>query len=145
MHTSTLKHTYSGATLIHSKALYDSSDDLENVELTSSTRRHLAQETAEAAMVEPRRLDFADCTDCAEVWDALCDEGVPSVCNLVDFGDPFSTGAVASMVTMCETFGSACSSSGATETCEGQCTDEGWYPPRHKYQGCMLPVRGNRR
>lgn len=78
-------------------------------------------------MFESRRLDFADCSDCAEVWDALCYEGVPSVCDLVDFGSVFSTKATASIDTACDTFGPACSSYTARAACEGQCTNEGLY------------------
>lgn len=126
-HTSTLHVTNSCVAHVPSQALYDSSDNLESVELTSSTRRHLTEEETDATLSERRHLDFADCADCAEVWDVLCYAGVSSVCDLVDFGSLFSTKATASMDTACVTFGSACSSYKASTACEDQCTNEGLY------------------
>ena len=49
----------------------------------------------------PRLLTIA-CDDCIEAWDAVCDEGVPSVCELVDYGAPISSAAEASIDIMCE-------------------------------------------
>lgn len=64
------------------------------------------------------------CDDCVETWDAVCDDGIPSVCDLVDYGSPISPAAEASITTMCEVMGRACSKSGGTETCAGQCGDD---------------------
>lgn len=102
--------------------LYDANDNLESVELASSTRRALKQEENDAVSVEGRRLEFADCADCEEGWESLC-AGVSSVCDLVDYGSPFSATAAASVDTMCETFGSACTSYEASEACQDQCTE----------------------
>lgn len=64
------------------------------------------------------------CDDCVEAWDAVCDDGVPSVCDLVDYGSPILPAAEASIATMCEVMGRACSNSGGTEACAGQCGDD---------------------
>lgn len=109
--------------------LYDSSDNLESVELTPSTRRVLTPEGNDAAEVEGRLLEFDDCTTCEEAWDALC-MAVSSVCKLVDYGSPFSPRADASVDTTCKNFGSACSNYEAIEACEDHCPDEGLYPVR---------------
>lgn len=107
--------------------LYDTSNNLESVELTSSTRRALAQEEYDVAAIEGRRLDFDSCTACEDAWDALCAGVTTSLCDLADYGPPFSATAAASVDTTCETFGRACSSYDASEACEGQCPDEGVY------------------
>ena len=106
------------------KILYDTSDNLESVELTPPTRRSLAAEENDAAAIEGRRLEFDDCTACEDAWVSLC-SGASSVCDLVDHGSPLSTAAAASIDTMCGTFGSACSIYEASEACQDQCTDEG--------------------
>lgn len=106
------------------KVSYDDSDNLESVRLTSSTRRALAHQQNDAVVaMEGRRLDFAVCTVCEEAWDALC-SGVSSVCDLADYGSPLSTAAAASVDTVCDTFGSVCSSYEASEACQDQCTDD---------------------
>lgn len=102
--------------------LYDASDNVESVELTQSTGRTLAGGETDAAAVEGRRLEFDDCTACEEAWDALC-AGQSFVCDLVDYGSPLSATAAASVDSVCETFGSACSSYEAIEACQGQCKD----------------------
>lgn len=71
--------------------------------------------------VEHRRL-YA-CSDCEETWDILCGQGLDTVCDLVDYGDPFGNTAEASISTMCQHFGSACSELSALEACEDQCED----------------------
>ena len=108
------------------KMLYDTSDELEGVELTPSTRRALAEEGHDAAAIEGRRLDFDDCSACEDAWVALC-AGASSVCDLVNYGSPFGTAAAASIDTVCEAFGIACSKYNASEACLDQCTDEGLY------------------
>lgn len=54
----------------------------------------------------------------------MCDDGVPSVCDLVDYGSPILPAAEASIATMCEVMGRACSNSGGMETGAGQCGDD---------------------
>lgn len=106
--------------------MYDTSDTLESVELTpSSTRRALAEEEeTDAAAIEDRRLlEFDDCTSCEDAWISLC-SGASSVCDLVDFGSPFSATAVASINTVCNTFGSACVDYEASEACQDYCTTD---------------------
>lgn len=67
-----------------------------------------------------RRRLYA-CDDCVEAWDAVCDDGVPSVCDLVGYGHPISAAAEASIATLCDGMGRACSGSGGEEACLGQC------------------------
>lgn len=113
------------------KILYDTSNDLESVELAPSDRRALGRvdDDATRTAFEGRRLVFEDCAACEEAWDASC-ASASSVCDLVGFGSPFSAEAAASIDTTCETFGSACLSHNAVEACQGQCTNEG--NTRHK-------------
>lgn len=92
------------------------------VDLESSGRRALALDEDDLRLDhggKHRRL-FA-CEDCAEAWDAVCDKGVPSVCELVGYGSPITDAAASSIATMCEKFGSACSAAGGMEACTGQC------------------------
>lgn len=118
------------------KVLYRSNGDLKRVDLTSSRRRRLDlaeeveeedHEEEESTEVEGSNLRSTrgrrlySCDHCAEAWDAICDEGVRSVCALVGYGSPLSAVAQASIDIMCETFGDACSRSGACEACAGQC------------------------
>lgn len=130
------------------EVLYESDgEDLSEVRLASSggRRRGLlapdavghAQEEAGGGMLvgggggqselgssTNQRRRLYGCDDCVETWDAVCDDGVPSVCDLVDYGSPISPAAEASITTMCEVMGRACSKSGGTETCAGQCGDD---------------------
>ena len=76
--------------------------------------------------IEGRRLRFDDCTDCEQAFDAVCD-AAPSVCDLVDFGYPFTATAAASIDTVCGTFESACSRLEASVACQDQCPEEGVY------------------
>ena len=102
---------------------YDTSGNLVSVKLTESTRRALALDENGASTIEGRRLEFEECTTCEEAWDALC-IAVPSVCDLVDYGSPFTSAAAASASSTCETFGGACSTYEASEACQDQCTTE---------------------
>lgn len=71
-----------------------------------------------------RRL-FA-CDTCVTAWDTLCGEGVPCVCNLLNFESQLSTAAVKSFTTICKKFGNgACSRSGDSEACSEQCEEDG--------------------
>lgn len=98
--------------------------DLESVELTSSSRRALlAHDERDSSAIVGRRLDFDSCAVCEEAYDAVC-EGVLSVCDLEDFGNPFSAEAAASVDIACGTFGSACSRFEASVACRDQCTPE---------------------
>lgn len=65
-----------------------------------------------------------DCIDCIDAWDNVCDEGVPSVCELVGYGSPITAVGQAAISTVCETLGAACSGSGGEEACAGQCEDD---------------------
>lgn len=93
------------------------------------TRRVLAEEGNDGAVTEGRRLEFDDCTACEDAWVSMC-AGASSACELVGSGVAFSALAAASVVTLCETFGSACTKYEASEACQGQCTDEGM---NHQY------------
>lgn len=75
------------------------------------------------AFQSARRSLYA-CNDCQQTWRTVCDEGVPSVCDLVDYGSPILTTSEESIATMCETLGAACSSSGSIEACDGQCEED---------------------
>lgn len=105
------------------KVLYESNGDLRRVRRTSSASRKLSEEDKSELDLDSRRRLY-DCDDCVEAWEAVCDEGVPSVCALVGYGTPLLSAAETSIATMCETFGSACSSFGGTSACAGQCTHQ---------------------
>lgn len=68
---------------------------------------------------EHRRL-YA-CSECEDTWDVMCGQGLRAVCELVGYGSPFDADAEASIATMCDTFGDACSSLTAEAACESQC------------------------
>lgn len=97
--------------------LYESNSDLESVTLTQREETGATGGTGNG----PTNIDLDDCDDCMDVWDAVCDEGVPSVCELLDYGSPITTSGEASISTFCEIFGNACSRSGGDEACEEQC------------------------
>ena len=118
---------------------YESNGDLSEVRRTPSGRRGLLvgvegqNEVAGDGLLvggdgqgvklvdETHRRLYA-CDDCVEAWDAVCDDGVPSLCDLVDYGHPIKSAAEASIATMCNVMGGvACSSSGGAEACLGQC------------------------
>lgn len=99
------------------QVFYDTDDNLENVELTSSTRRGLAQDKGNAATVTGRRLEFADCDVCQDAWYALC-AGGRGVCDLVDYGSPFSATAAASVQATCDGF---CENHTGDSACFEQC------------------------
>lgn len=110
--------------------VYDSSLDLTDVIRTE--RRSLAEHEEDSAeyfdegTMFGKRLLFSSCDNCVSTWDAVCGEGVPCVCSLLDFESELSPAAIKSFKTMCETFGSGlCSSSGGFEACTGQCSDDG--------------------
>ena len=89
------------------------------------TRKVLAEEEEDdAAEIGGRRLEFTDCTSCEDAWVSLC-AGASSSCDLVGSGVAFSATAAASVVTLCETFGSACSKYEASEACQDHCPDAG--------------------
>ena len=90
----------------------DGQDGLVNYENNSHPRRQ-----------RQRRRLYA-CGDCVEAWDAVCDDGVPSVCDLVGYGHPVSATAEASIDILCDGMGGACSGSGGEEACLGQCEAE---------------------
>lgn len=99
------------------------------VQTSTSGRRNLfevaedgeedAEEEEVVSVLGRRRL--YECDDCVDTWDAVCDEGVPCVCELLNFASELSDAAEKSMTTVCETFGSACSGSSGSEACDGQC------------------------
>ncbi|CAM9719729.1 unnamed protein product [Ascophyllum nodosum] len=103
----------------------DDGDDV-TVKLKSSTRRlHSENHTnREDKGEDQHRFDsrrLYACDDCETTWDVVCDEGVPCVCNLRDFGAPLSAAAEHAVETLCEKFGNACSTDGGEEACDGQC------------------------
>ena len=108
------------------RVVYRTNGDLRRVRRTDSGARLLEtegiEEVDEDGMFERRRL-YA-CNDCEDAWDAVCDEGVPSVCSIVGYGSPLTDAATASMETLCESFGNACSQSGGAEACVDQCECE---------------------
>lgn len=95
---------------------------MRKVKLISGRRRDLAEEdgNVDGMHHQARRALYA-CDDCEEAWDMVCDSGVPSVCDLVDYGSPISAQATASLETVCNTFGGACSAAGGMEACQDQC------------------------
>lgn len=103
--------------------MYKSNGDLKKVRLTSSRRGLAELSPEEEDLNQHLRRSLYACEDCVEAWDAVCDEGVPTVCDLVDYGSPISDEANASIEMLCTTFGSACAGSGGVEACEGQCED----------------------
>lgn len=117
-----------------SKVLYTTSGDIRRVTITSSERRTLAgaqyedkegidRHAAEEGIVNDRRRLYP-CNDCEDTWNVVCSDGVPSVCDLVGYGTPFSTEASAAVQLLCSTFGDACSGSSGNEACEGQCVGD---------------------
>lgn len=116
--------------MVYTEKINYDDGDLESVELTSSSRRALlAHDERDSSAIVGRRLDFDSCAVCEEAYDAVC-EGVLSVCDLEDFGNPFSAEAAASVDIACGTFGSACSRFEASVACRDQCTPEGVYITR---------------
>lgn len=110
--------------------VYTSTGDIKRVILKPSDRRELTQYEDEEDVDEQgssESYEYYYCDDCADTWDAVCDEGVPSVCRLVGFGSPFSAEASAAIEVVCNTFGEACSGSTGKEACEGQCGGDGNY------------------
>lgn len=118
---------------------YESNGDLSEVRRTPDGKRDLLvgaegqnEEAGDGLLVggdgqgvrlvdDSHRRLYA-CDDCVEAWDAVCDDGVPSLCDLVDYGHPITSAAKASISTMCNVMGGgACSSSGGGEACSGQC------------------------
>lgn len=106
---------------------YESNGDLKAVRRTSSRRaRNLQakeQQIAEEFVYHERNMRTVSehdnsarrlfaCSDCVDAWDAVCDEGVPSVCALIGYSSALLPAAVKSIETTCGTFGSACSMSG---------------------------------
>lgn len=87
------------------------------------------------------------CEDCIEAWGSVCDEGVPSVCALIDYGSPVSEVGEAAISKMCETFGTVCDNSGGSESCAGQCEESdndtyiGRSAPRLLYTNELQGVR----
>lgn len=106
--------------------LYKSDGDLKRVKLTSSGRRKLeGKDFAQQGDVFERHRRLYACSECERNWDTVCDEGVPTVCNLVGYGAPILAAGEAAISTMCETFGNACSRAGGVEACAGQCEGDG--------------------
>ena len=101
----------------------------------SPTRRALlAAGQLDAAEIEGRRLDFDDCADCEEAFDAVC-EGALSVCLLVDFD--YRAATVSSIDTVCGTFDSACWRLEASVACQDQCTNQGVYYCKPRLVRCL--------
>lgn len=115
-----LKVAFFLASLISTgQVLYDTNDNLQSVELTSFTRRGLAQDENDTAVFRSRRLEFNDCDVCGEAWNALR-AGAREVCGLVDYGSPFSANAAASVEATCDNFGKNLS---ADRACRDQCPE----------------------
>lgn len=72
---------------------------------------------------QPSRRRLHACTKCIKAWDVVCDIGVPSVCLLVDYGSPIMKYGEASINTMCNTFGAACTASEGQQACSPYCED----------------------
>ena len=121
----------SAQTIIYKKG------NLKAVKRTSSSGRALLTEgELDVPQIEGRRLRFDDCTDCEEAFDTVCDAAL-SVCDLEDFGYPFTATAAASIDTACGTFGSACSRLEASVACQDQCTEEGVYYCKPRFVQCL--------
>lgn len=124
------------------RPIYDSNGDLASVEeYTPSSRRQRRRllggvEGEDAEVVEEDRFDQdasmpsehgrpCECgSDCEEAFHTVCEAGLGSVCHLLEadfFGAPVSPALFASSVTMCETFGAACSALTANAACGSSC------------------------
>lgn len=126
-----MQATLTRALFHFTQVLYKSNGDLKRVKLTSSGRRSLAVNERDLLVDHFDHVDYGNtrrrlfaCEDCVEAWDAVCDEGAPSVCELVSYGSPITDAAASSIATVCDVFGSACSSAGGTEACTGQCVED---------------------
>ena len=73
----------------------------------------------EGPSLERRRL-YA-CSECEDTWDVMCGQGLQTVCELVGYGSPFDAEAGASIATLCDDFGDACSSRTGEDGCRDQC------------------------
>lgn len=104
----------------------DTNDEEDNLLARDSVRNSVAAaaKAQESLAVFQSPAPLFTCQECVEAWDAVCNEGVPSVCRVKDEEmEKFSANAAASVTTLCETLGSACSSSGGAAACAGQCDD----------------------
>lgn len=117
------------------QVVYAAGGRIRRVIQTSSGRRELLEDEGEydvdmqvldtGTMARPRRRLLYSCDDCEETWDTVCEQGIPSVCNVVGYGSPFSTEANAAIEVMCSTLGNACAGSTGDEVCDGQCVGDG--------------------
>lgn len=74
-----------------------------------------------------RRLD--ECDDCVQTWDTLCDKGLETVCNVVEYGNPISSAAGISIFLFCSSFGSLCGANTGYAICADECEDVECLPP----------------
>lgn len=115
---------------------YKANGDVKKVSLSGSRRTLVEEgdvETYEgvgdkiqegAAMFDPRRqlLTGYACEDCEDTMEKMCGVGLKSVCQLKVYTSPFDSNAVASIKTMCTTFGRACRNFTAQQVCaDNQC------------------------
>lgn len=92
---------------------------------TTGSRMLLASEeygALEEAHFDHRRL--YECADCENTWDTLCSVGIVDVCFWVPLlPSIFDEDAQFSLTTMCTALGSACDTTPASDTCEGECIE----------------------
>lgn len=116
------------------KIKYNRRGNIKKVKCKNRGRALVAEEDQEENVVEESGMGLApalildhrrlfSCEDCWEVWDFICDAGVNSVCDLVEYGDPFGEDAADAISIACDAFGDGCEETSAEEACEGQCVD----------------------
>lgn len=118
---------------------YRSSGALRTVLRKDSGARMLVdEEELDAYMTEAEEsaFDLAHrslyyCDDCEEKWNAVCGQGISTVCNVMDHSSLGTKGAAAVEI-MCNTFGSACESISAEKVCRNRCVQGEWLSLMHR-------------
>lgn len=82
-------------------------------------------EDAEEGAADLGHRSLYACGDCEDKWNAVCGEGIRTVCDLIDHPS-LGTKGVAAVDVMCNSFASACESESAEAVCEGECIDGEW-------------------
>lgn len=105
----------------------EAANGLPAVEASTTGSRMLVAPEASEEYGALEEVPFAhrrlyECADCEDTWDTLCGAGIVDVCSWVPFlPSVFSEDAQFSLTTMCTALGSACDTTSAFDTCDGQC------------------------
>lgn len=67
------------------------------------------------------RRRLLECDECRQTWDTVCDNGVATVCDLVEYGDPFLGAGDVSVGVFCENFGQLCDENTSDDVCSEEC------------------------